>query len=134
MKKETLAQVFSCEFCKISKNTFFTEYLWTTASRTSLWKILIAFLKQKMVAWEIFRTKCFCCFGAGEYRVMRKLGNYKMILCLATAQAHLFLTHQVRPFCDQISVWSFFASFVNFYSKNFWQFSTWFSCICQYKF
>ena len=32
IKKETLAQVFSCEFCEISKNTFFTERLWTTAS------------------------------------------------------------------------------------------------------
>ena len=32
-KKETLAQVFSWEFCEISKNTFFTEHLWTTASR-----------------------------------------------------------------------------------------------------
>ena len=32
IKKETLAQVFSCEFCKISKNTFFTEHLWATAS------------------------------------------------------------------------------------------------------
>ena len=30
-KKETLVQVFSCEFCEISKNTFFTEHLWTTA-------------------------------------------------------------------------------------------------------
>ena len=29
---ETLAVVFSCEFCEISKNTFFTEHLWTTAS------------------------------------------------------------------------------------------------------
>ena len=27
LKKETLAQVFSCEFCEISKNTFFTEHL-----------------------------------------------------------------------------------------------------------
>ena len=27
-KKETLVQVFSCEFCKISKNTFFTEHWW----------------------------------------------------------------------------------------------------------
>ena len=27
-KKETLAQVFSCAFCEISKNTFFTEHLW----------------------------------------------------------------------------------------------------------
>ena len=32
IKKETLAQVFSCKFCKISKNIFFTEHLWTTAS------------------------------------------------------------------------------------------------------
>ena len=31
-KKNALAQVFSCEFCEISKNTFFTEHLWTTAS------------------------------------------------------------------------------------------------------
>ena len=26
-----MAQVFSCEFCEISKNTFFTEHLWATA-------------------------------------------------------------------------------------------------------
>ena len=32
IKNETLAHVFSCEFCEISKNTFFTEHLWTTAS------------------------------------------------------------------------------------------------------
>ena len=31
-KKETLAQVFSCEFCEISKNTFSVEHLWVTAS------------------------------------------------------------------------------------------------------
>ena len=29
---ETLAQVFSSEFCEIFKNAFFTENLWTTAS------------------------------------------------------------------------------------------------------
>ena len=29
---KTLAQVFYCEFCETSKNTFFTEYLWATAS------------------------------------------------------------------------------------------------------
>ena len=26
--KESLAQVFSCGFCEISKNTFLTEYVW----------------------------------------------------------------------------------------------------------
>ena len=31
IKKETLAQVFSCEFCKIYKNTFFTEHVWAIA-------------------------------------------------------------------------------------------------------
>ena len=34
MKKETLAQGFSCEFCEISKNTFFTEHLQETAPYT----------------------------------------------------------------------------------------------------
>ena len=32
IKKETLAQLLSCEFCQISKNTFFTEHVWTAAS------------------------------------------------------------------------------------------------------
>ena len=32
--KETLAQVFSCEFYGIFKNTFFTEHLRATASNT----------------------------------------------------------------------------------------------------
>ena len=35
IKKETLAQVFSCEICEISKNTFFTERLRRTASEKS---------------------------------------------------------------------------------------------------
>ena len=32
IKKETLAQMFSCEFCEISKNNFLTKHLRTTAS------------------------------------------------------------------------------------------------------
>ena len=35
VNEETLVQVFSCEFCKISKNTFFTEHLRTTVSAFS---------------------------------------------------------------------------------------------------
>ena len=34
-KKGILAQVFSCEFCKDSKNTFFTEHLCAIASENS---------------------------------------------------------------------------------------------------
>ena len=35
IKKETLARVFSCEFCEISKDNLFTEHLWATASDNS---------------------------------------------------------------------------------------------------
>ena len=35
-QKETLAQVFSCEFCEISKKILFTEHLWMTASEPTL--------------------------------------------------------------------------------------------------
>ena len=33
IKKETLAQVISCEFCEISKNNFLTEHLRTASSQ-----------------------------------------------------------------------------------------------------
>ena len=32
IEKETLVQVFSYEFCEISKNTFFTEHLWRSGN------------------------------------------------------------------------------------------------------
>ena len=34
--KEALAQVFSCEYCKIFKNTCFEEHLWTS-ERFATW-------------------------------------------------------------------------------------------------
>ena len=39
-KKEILAQMFPCEFCEISKNTFFKEHLRATASGNCLWERL----------------------------------------------------------------------------------------------
>ena len=38
IKREALAQVFSCEFSKFFKNTFFTEHLRTIASILSIAK------------------------------------------------------------------------------------------------
>ena len=35
--KETLLQMFSCEFCKISKSSFFTEHLRTTSFWCLTW-------------------------------------------------------------------------------------------------
>ena len=36
IKKEILAQVFSCKFYEIFKYTFFTEHLWQTASEGNI--------------------------------------------------------------------------------------------------
>ena len=44
IKNETLAQVFSSEFCEISKKIFTTEHLWTTASETL--KVIIIQVKE----------------------------------------------------------------------------------------
>ena len=41
IKKETLAQVFSCEFCEIFKNTFFTERLQVTDSDIRMQVVVI---------------------------------------------------------------------------------------------
>ena len=35
--------MYSCEFCEISKNTFFTEHLWTTASSCPAITFIIRF-------------------------------------------------------------------------------------------
>ena len=40
IKKETLGQVFSCEFCEISKNTFLTKHLRATASGDLVFLVL----------------------------------------------------------------------------------------------
>ena len=48
IKKDAPKQVFSCEFCEISKNTLFTEHLRATASRCFFKKYfdLISFSSQ----------------------------------------------------------------------------------------
>ena len=55
IKKETLAQVFSCEFCEIFKNTIFIEHLQTTASGTwffSLKKIRMPCLHKRRLGLD----------------------------------------------------------------------------------
>ena len=52
IKKETLTQVFSCEFCKIFKNTYFTEHLWTTASKVFSLSKNINTLILFIVSWK----------------------------------------------------------------------------------
>ena len=49
IKKETLAQVFSCELYEISKNTFFTEHLRVTTS------LAYQFVESSYYMWCPFR-------------------------------------------------------------------------------
>ena len=56
IKKETLAQVVSCELYEISKNTFFTEHLWVTASGVSLREIIKVPPQVKKIQEKFART------------------------------------------------------------------------------
>ena len=58
--QETLAQVLSYEICDISKSTFFTEHLWTTASISCLFIAFHNYFKPLLRVYYfsnmIFRT------------------------------------------------------------------------------
>ena len=56
-KKEALAQVFSCECCDISKNTFFTEHVWKTASIIRQYNFASALILNKKYEICIFSKK-----------------------------------------------------------------------------
>ena len=56
IKKETLSQVFSCEFYKIVKNRKISEYLQVTASALSIIKILWPSLLSNKIETRVFRT------------------------------------------------------------------------------
>ena len=67
IKKESLAQVFSCEFFEICKSTFLTEHLWATASVnkiitfeviSTLRQLLSNFIKQEVLAQILFFDRC----------------------------------------------------------------------------
>ena len=60
IKKETLVQVFYCEFCEISKNTFFTEHHWATASVRAIDDTHIKIAKSnKYYSYDNIRKGCF---------------------------------------------------------------------------
>ena len=46
------SQVFFCEFCEISKNTFFKEHLWTTASVNSCFSIIFSIFNKLKILWK----------------------------------------------------------------------------------
>ena len=65
IKKETLAQVFSCEICEIFKNIYFTEYPRTTASEN---------LPKLQKSRDVYNY-----FPSRSCRLTIKLGDYSKI-------------------------------------------------------
>ena len=57
IKKETLAQVFSCEFSEISKNTFFTEQIRATASELNYRCLIWNINSKRDKTWVIYQRK-----------------------------------------------------------------------------
>ena len=55
IKKQSLAQVFSCEFCEISTNTLFTEHLRTNVSTNSRTR----FEFQKLKCYLMYKQRRF---------------------------------------------------------------------------
>ena len=79
IKKEALAQMFSCEFREISKNTFFTEHLWTAAStrQNNSSEKEIIYAKTKNLFVRCFCTMKYTCMGNNPEAV-----RFKEILIL----------------------------------------------------
>ena len=64
MKNETLAVVYSCEFCENSENTFFTEHVWATASADySIKRYTLGKKMQWNSPWKIY-SKLILCSGS----------------------------------------------------------------------
>ena len=67
IKKKAMAQVFSCEFCKVSKNIFFTGHLCTPLGSLNI-PIFIERRKMEMdfkarIHCEIFVSEHFMKYG-----------------------------------------------------------------------
>ena len=61
LKKETLARLFSCEFCEISKNTYFTEHLWWLLLK--IYQILHRISAVELISNKLSVSKLTFCKG-----------------------------------------------------------------------
>ena len=61
IKKETLAQLLSCEFCEISKKTFFTEHHWSLLLK--IYQILHRISAVELISNKLSVSKLTFCKG-----------------------------------------------------------------------
>ena len=94
LKRGPLVQVFSCGFCDIFKNTFFTEHLWTTASgysRTLFHGYLCIILQRCWKPGCLFNVPEI--FISGQYQIKQWLGLFQThhLLCYHIGKSWHFL-------------------------------------------
>ena len=75
-KKETLAQVFSCEFCEISKNTFSYRTLPVAASNITYWQ----YFQTPNQSFKISVNQTYCILFA-SFWFLQKRQNWVQIPC-----------------------------------------------------
>ena len=123
IKKETLAQVFSFEFCKISKNIFFTENLWATASVPLIFEHINCFFLSYLLCADL---QCkYVCQSVSQIVSSRKFvlsfGKIKVRFWLFV---HKFLVGLPRrlPMLRSYHLWmnlSIYIFYLGFLSRTF---------------
>ena len=73
--------MFSCEFCEISKTTFFTEHLWATASLSRM--LILTYFHQTKKLEQVIRIACVrvCLFWKCQWNeedISRTARNFLM--------------------------------------------------------
>ena len=100
IKKDTLAQVFSREFCEIFKNIFFTENLWTTASLILRCGFLLegdAYLKPIVyVGW--------CLFRGNKVSDNKSFADYTLSKTADTKYIPKYKNSKMRPLVSHVRV------------------------------
>ena len=88
IKKETLAQVFSCEFCEISKNTFLHKTPIVAASE--------CMFGQDQIIYFYGNLKCSKCFSISLYTLIVMLSSTlnTSFLLILQSYSNNFLFHQ----------------------------------------
>ena len=81
VEKENLAQVFSCEFRKIFKNTLFTEQRWTTASAFLIGIICINNNNNNIATYVIKALPLFCFKLLNAFSNLSKSHSTKKFFC-----------------------------------------------------
>ena len=75
IKKETLAQVFSCKFCEIFKSTFFTEHLWTIAFSQKLLMMFFYNIVETLLFFLKFVYIYMCVLGRVDFLKQDRIEN-----------------------------------------------------------